>query len=161
MIAWRAAFAAVLGCVLAPGAAAHAQESRVQPEVRVDALVARYAALEGGIGVNIPAGYYVRIGLLGAAGMDDDAGFPHAAGRVDVTARFLLDPFRQTRWGLSVGGGVSVRAREADRARPYLLALMDLEGPRARGGWAPALQLGLGGGVRVGAGIRWGGERMR
>ena len=160
MIALRAAFAAVLFRVLAP-AAAHAQETRVQPELRADAILSDRQVVQGGVGVNIPAGYYARIGVIAAGGADIESGFATAAGRLDVMARFLLDPFRQARWGLSVGGGVSLRAREGDRVRPYLLTIVELEGPRMHAGWSPALQVGLGGGVRVGVGLRRGAERFR
>jgi hypothetical protein len=89
----------------------------------------------------------------------DDA--PRAAGRLDVLARFLLDPFRQSRWGFSAGAGVSLRADPGDRARPRLFAALDLEGRRSRRGITPALQLGLGGGVRGGVGLRWSGRAAR
>jgi hypothetical protein len=162
VIVRRAAFVAVLSGVLVVADVAGAQDStRVQPEVRADAILSDRQVVQGGVGLNIPAGFYARIGVVVAGGADIERGFAVTAGRVDVLARFLLDPFRQARWGLSVGGGVSLRAREGDRVRPYLLTLVDLEGPRIRAGWAPALQVGLGGGVRIGLGIRRGAERFR
>lgn len=148
---------------LAPVVAA-AQDLRLDlhPEARVDVIaVARRASWQLGGGAEIPAGYYVRIGVIGAAGADVESGATGTSGRVDVTARFLLDPFRQSSWGLSGGGGVSLRARQNDRVRPYLVALMDLEGPRWSNGVSPSVQLGLGGGVRAGVALRWSGVRTR
>jgi hypothetical protein len=80
---------------------------------------------------------------------------------VDFLARFLFDPFRQSRWGFSAGGGISLRATQETGVRPYMLVALDLEGPRTKGGVAPAFQLGLGGGVRVGMVMRWTSPRVR
>ncbi len=80
---------------------------------------------------------------------------------MDVIGRFLLDPFQQMRWGLSVGGGLSVLAARGDRLRPVLAVAADLERRRTSPGIAPAFQLGLGGGVRAGMALRWGTVRTR
>ena len=146
-----------------PGVA-YAQRQRVPvaPEIRLDVLGGRPASVQGAIGVEIPSGNYVRIGVLAGAGAalerDGESG---AAGRLDVLARFLLDPFRQSRWGFSAGVGVSLRADPGDRVRPQLLAALDVEGRRARRGFTPAIQIGLGGGVRGGIGLRWSDRRAR
>lgn len=145
-------------------ALARAQRQRIPlaPEVRLDVLGGRPGSVQGAVGVVIPSGYYVRIGILAGAGTTIERGrASRAAGRVDVLARFLLDPFRQSRWGVSAGAGVSVRADPGDRARPHLLAALDVEGRRARRGFTPALQIGLGGGVRGGIGLRWSDRRSR
>jgi len=147
---------------LAPEARALAQRgaprSSMRPEVRVDYLGTRPHAVHAGLGVNIPAGTYVRVGLVGAGGASWRDGRTGGSGRGDVIARFALDPFRERTWGLSAGGGVSVRydgdAFDGRRRWRALVALLiDLEGPRA-GGIVPAFALGLGGGVRIGAIIR-------
>lgn len=164
MIARRAG--ALLGAValLAVGpATAHAQQRvPIAPEVRLDVIGAHPTSVQGAIGVEIPAGTYVRVGVLGGAGASIESdGASGAAGRLDVLARFLVDPFRQSRWGFSAGAGVSVRADPGDRVRPRLLVALDLEGRRSRGGLSPSLQLGLGGGVRGGVGLRWTGRGTR
>ena len=149
---------AALALVLAGATAVRAQASgeRLAPEVRLDAIVAAHrTSLQAGGGVQIPFGYYARIGLIGAAGTDVVAQGWEASGRLDVVGRFLLDPFRQTSWGLSVGAGLSLRARSRDHVRPYLVTVVDLEGPRGKSGMAPSLQVGVGGGTRLGAGVRW------
>lgn len=125
----------------------------LEPEARADLIVGHLPTAQLGVGVQLPLGYYVRVGLDIAAGVRIGA-FPNAqssaTARVDLLTRFLLDPFRQSAYGLSVGGGISARAEPGDRVRPFLLAAMELEGRRRMNGWSPALQVGLGGGTRVG-----------
>jgi hypothetical protein len=139
----------------------------ISPELRADALLGHQPAVQVGGGVQIPLGYYVRLGIDGAVGMriGDAASLARSTsrldGRVDLLVRFLLDPFRQTSHGLSVGGGMGLRAEPGDRARPVLLVAVDVEGRRSARGWAPAVQLGLGGGVRVGVVLRRGAEGAR
>jgi hypothetical protein len=127
---------------------------RAQPELRADLIAGRQPAAQVGAGVQLPLGYYVRIGLVGAAGVRLDDVSPRADARIDLLARFLLDPFRQSRYGLSVGGGLGLRAEPGDRVRPVLLVAADLEGRRSARGITPALQVGLGGGVRLGVVLR-------
>jgi hypothetical protein len=132
----------------------------VMPELRADVLFAHQTAAQLGAGVQIPFGYYVRVGLDGGVGARLDGG-GGADARLDLLTRFLLDPFRQTRYGLSLGGGIGLRAEPGDHARPVLLAAVDLEGARWSNGWVPALQVGLGGGARVGIVLRRGTPRAR
>jgi hypothetical protein len=156
---WGAAV--LMTAALAAPLPAQQVSARLVPEVRVDVIGASPASVQGAVGVEIPAGYYVRVGVLAGAGASVDADDPGAAGRLDVLARFLLDPFRQSRWGFSAGGGVSLLAREGDRVRPQLVVALDLEGARSKGGASPSIQLGLGGGVRAGVGLRWGRAGVR
>ena len=125
-----------------------------RPEVRVDYLDPETVHL--GVGLNVPAGTYARFALVAAGGAGWRGGHTGASARVDAIGRFTFDPFRERRWGLSAGGGVSVRYDEAlaaDRWRALIAVLIDLEGPRV-GGTAPALQIGLGGGWRAGVILR-------
>jgi hypothetical protein len=130
----------------------------IAPEARLDVIAGHDPAIQLGAGVQIPVGYYARIGVDAALGVPirDRALSTERQldGRVDLLARFLLDPFRQTAYGLSLGGGASVRAEHGDRARPFLLVALDVEGRRSTKGVVPALQVGLGGGVRVGVVLR-------
>ncbi|HET9797441.1 MAG TPA: hypothetical protein VFP90_05615 [Gemmatimonadaceae bacterium] len=157
-----ALLAAIVLFAVAPVSARAQQRVPVAPELRLDVIGARPTSVQGAVGVEIPAGTYMRIGVLGGAGVtiDGDAS-SRAAGRVDVLARFLLDPFRQTRWGFSAGAGVSVRADPGEKVRPRLLAAIDLEGRRTSAGLSPSVQIGLGGGVRGGVGLRWSGRSTR
>ena len=135
-----------------------AYQLRVTPELRADVIrLNDHFGVEAGGGVQIPMGYYTRIGITAAAG----AIASDASGRLDIVARFLFDPFLQQRWGLSAGAGLSLRARAHDHVRPYLLTVIDLEGPHSSTGLSPSLQLGLGGGLRLGGALRWGARRNR
>jgi hypothetical protein len=122
-------------------------------EYRVDAIDGRGATVQGGIGYTVPMGIYMRVAAIGAIGAQWRDGTTMLAGRTDVIARFLLDPFRQMPLALSFGGGVSVPYERGAVTRPYLTAVVDLEG-RARKHLTPAVQVGLGGGARVGVVLR-------
>ncbi|HEY7878050.1 MAG TPA: hypothetical protein VIC55_07485 [Gemmatimonadaceae bacterium] len=90
-----------------------------------------------------------------AGGAARDGGITTGSGRADAIVRFLLDPFGESRWGLSTGGGVSVRYDPRRGWREYLVVVADLEGPASKA-MVPAVQVGLGGGVRVGLVLRRG-----
>jgi hypothetical protein len=145
--------------------AQQAPSPAVMPELRADVLFGHQPAVQLGGGVQIPLSYYVRLGLDGAVGvrLRDDY-LPSGSridARIDLVTRFLLDPFRQSRYGLSVGGGIGLRAEPGDHVRPVLLAAIEVEGQRWPSGWVPALQVGLGGGARVGIVLRKGQARAR
>jgi hypothetical protein len=153
-------FALMLGVSTASKVQAQNQPP-VYAEYRADAIVGRGTAAQGGAGVVVPIGIYVRLGIdaAGGATWHDDA--TRASGRVDVIGRFLLDPFRETRLGLSLGGGVSVPYTNGEqRVRPYLTLVVDVEG-RVQGPVTPALQVGLGGGTRIGVVLRTSRPRWR
>ena len=145
---------------LAPASCASAQQSARSSfppfELRADAIDVQSVTsgtLQGGIGANVPLGYYVRLEIDGAAGVTRSDSVNHNSGRVDAIARFLLDPFNDASWGLSIGGGMSAIFEQGTTAREYLLVVVDLETPHI-GAVTPALQLGLGGGLRIGLVIR-------
>jgi hypothetical protein len=129
----------------------------VQSELRLDGIVARNSAVDAGYGLSIPAGIYVRTGVVAGLGV----GRHGVDGRTDLIARFSLDPFRQSSWAPYGGAGLTGRYRpEADGgSRGYLLVFMGVEGPVAAGrtsGWVPAFEVGLGGGARFGFVMRRG-----
>jgi hypothetical protein len=130
-------------------------------EVHFDAVAARRGAVEAAAGVIVPAGVYSRTAFLLAAGAESrGSGWPFV-GRAEIVSRFLLDPFRESPLGLSVGGGLGVtNLSDPERWQPYLALVLDLE-MRQRAGITPALQLGLGGGTRLGLVLRTGTERWR
>ena len=110
-------------------ASVHAQmpTQAAQSEVRVDGIFARTSGVEAGYGISIPAGIYVRTGLVGGVG----AGRHGVESRTDFITRFSLDPFRQSRWAPYAGAGLSGRFRAlADGgAKGYLLVFLGVEGP--------------------------------
>lgn len=125
-------------------------------EWRLDELVAHRAATQAGMGVMIPAGVYVRFGVVAAAGVVTGGAQPvGASARVDAVGRFLLDPLAEHAWGPYLAGGATYRADARDRGRAYLLAMVGVEGPR-HGRIVPAIEAGIGGGVRVGVVLRRG-----
>ena len=134
------------------GAQQTVRHSALPLELRVDAIDIRSiqnGTLQAGLGANLPLGDYARFELVGAGGVTRIDDVDGKSGRVDALARFLLDPFAETPLGLSIGGGMSAMFGERLRPRQYLVVVTDLEMPRIAG-VVPALQVGLGGGVRVG-----------
>ena len=122
------------------------------PVARVDVIAARATAVQGALGVTLPLGNYVRLDAVAGAGVERSAGTSRGSARGDLVARFLLDPFRQARWSAYGGAGVSGMRTEEDW-RGYLLAVIGVEGPAVRR-LLPALELGLGGGARIGIVLR-------
>lgn len=144
----------LIGTFALPATARAQRSPAVSPEIRGDAIFARAASFQAGAGLEIPAGIYVRVGVDGAIGATWRDQAAATTGRVDAIARFLLDPFREVPIGLSFGGGVSVPVGAPAGARaPYLALVVDVEG-KVHHGIAPALQLGLGGGARIGLVLR-------
>jgi hypothetical protein len=104
-------------------------------------------SVQPGVGGVVALGYYARFSADVGYAMRSDAKLIGDRWRADLLGRFTLDPFRQQRWGLSIGGGLSFRRQT------YLAAVVDLEGPE----WAgllPALQVGVSGGWRAGLVLR-------
>jgi hypothetical protein len=139
--------------VAAAQAAAQASVPRPRAEGRIDYLGRNPDAVHAGFGLNVPLATYVRIGIVAAGGPSWDDGRSGSSARADVIARFAFDPFRERRWGVSAGGGLSVRYDELspseNRWRALIAVVLDLEGA-VIGSVTPAVQLGLGGGTRVG-----------
>jgi hypothetical protein len=145
---------AALALVVSSAAAAQQQPPSPYAEYRADAIFGRGTAAQMGAGVVLPLGAYVRLGLDAAAGGTWRDGQTRGSGRVDGIARFLLDPFRESRIGLSLGGGVSAPIGSAEPSQPpYLTAVLDVEWARHRG-TTPAFEFGLGGGTRIGIVLR-------
>jgi hypothetical protein len=150
-----------LGALAAATIPADAQRggarARPRPEVRLDYLGRNPDAVHAGVGLDLAVGTYLRVELVGAGGPSWDAGRGGASARADLLARFSFDPFRERKWGLSAGGGLSMRYDELspsdDRWRALIAIVLDLEGPVA-GPVTPALQVGLGGGTRIGLVLR-------
>jgi hypothetical protein len=152
---WHVAVVVVLAV---PGLVrAQLPQQSLQIEGRLDGIFARTAGVDAGLGVSVPAGIYVRSGLVAGLG----AGRHGVEGRTDFVSRFSLDPFRQSRWAPYAGGGISGRYRSKldGGSHAYLLIFLGVEGPLPLGqtsGWAPAFELGLGGGARIGIVLRQG-----
>jgi hypothetical protein len=127
--------------------------ARIQPEARADYIDARGATAHLGVGVSAPAGTYVRLGVVGAAGQTWRDGDAVAAGRIDAIARFVVDPLREFRWAPYAAGGLGAMYDGAERWRAVLVGSIGAEGPAVRG-VMPAVEVGFGGGTRVGIVLR-------
>lgn len=145
---------------------------RMTNEARIDGRWSRYTSVEAGWSLIIPAGVYVRTALTAATGYTRREGEWERDSRYEGTARFVLDPFRQARYGLSIGGGLGltnseglfsepdVLGQQFERWRPFLVLLADLE-LRQSPGLTPAIQVGIGSGIRVGLVVRSAASRWR
>ncbi|MEW5914895.1 MAG: hypothetical protein AB1762_00750 [Gemmatimonadota bacterium] len=121
--------------------------------MRVDAILARATMLQAGIGLAVRTGYNVRAHAVVAGGIAVRDGLTKESARGDATLRLLLDPFGESRIGLSIGGGLGLLHDGFEHTRPIGLLVLGLEGaPRSRPVWA--MELGLGGGARVGLVLR-------
>ena len=156
-----AAFAFLSGAlVLSPLSAVAQGGASPRPEVRFDAIVARYATLQAGVGVNAAAGAYLRWGVVAGAGASRQNGRDVATARVDGVVRFLLDPFRESRRAPYGIAGVSLMDDGSHDWEPRALIGLGLEGS-SRGRVIPSIELALGGGVRVSAVVRRGRANRR
>jgi len=144
-----AACALVPNCLSAQSPAVQPGASPITVEVRLDALFARVDAIHAGVGATVPLGNYVRAGIVGATGLSGDG---HSA-RIDVLARFHLDPFRESRWAPYAGGGLTTRFDRGRNAHTYLMLLAGIDGPAANG-LGTSVEAALGGGGRVGIILR-------
>ncbi len=146
----------LLGALGLAGRDAVAQErapSPLQWEGRIDALLTPLPGAHAGGGLSVRAGHYARIGVTAAFGAVRDRGETVASGRADATVRFLLDPFAEARRGWYGGAGLTVRA-DGDRAwHGGLVLVVGVEGTRASRA-VRAVELALGGGVRLGVVLR-------
>lgn len=153
-----------LGACLAParGDAQDRPPARMRMEARADLIrstrggdgrVHATNAVHGSIGGAVPLGRYVRLAVIGGAGVTDDRDELNASARGDVVARFVLDPDFGDRWAPYAGGGLTARYERPAAWRGYLNASLGLEGPRV-GRLAPFLELGFSGGRRLGIGLR-------
>lgn len=136
------------------------QTPTVYPEFRADAILAKSTTGQAGAGLVVPVGVYVRFGLDAAAGATWQDRASSASGRVDAIVRFLLDPLRENRTALSIGGGLSAPIHRDGVKSPYLTVVLDVEG-KSRGGITPGVELGLGGGARLGVVLRRSPPRWR
>ena len=126
---------------------------RVQPEVRADYIGSRASAAHLGFGLNVPATTYVRVGLVAALGQAWSGGDATIAGRVDGLVRFVVDPLREARWAPYAAGGIGGIYDGSEKWRGVLVGALGAEGP-ATGRVVPAIEIGFGGGVRVGVAFR-------
>lgn len=149
----RALALGLSSAAFAPLAAQRPTTPSPQLEARLDAALTPAPGGLAGIGVNVRAGWYARVGVAATAGALQWDDRWQAVQRLDLTARFLFDPFGEARRGFYAGAGVGVVRHDAADVRVLLLGVVGAEGAPA-GRVVPAVELTLGDGVRLGAVLR-------
>jgi hypothetical protein len=117
-------------------------------ELRIAAPLSPAAGMLAGAGVGVRAGWYARVGLGASAGaVRRDGGWIERQ-QIDLTARFLFDPYAERQVGFYGGAGLGLSREGSVSSRGELLFLVGAEGP-ARRRLVPALEVVVGGGVRL------------
>ncbi|MEN9791661.1 MAG: hypothetical protein RLZZ63_1319 [Gemmatimonadota bacterium] len=120
-----------------------------QLERRIEVAPTPAAGIAAGLGVNVRAGYYARVGMHAVAGIARrDDGFVGVQ-RLEAVSRFLFDPFGEFPRGVYGGGGFAVRHTPGDPVRGDLVVVVGMEGPLGTRRTIPAVELALGGGARL------------
>ena len=164
---------AAAGLLVLGHASARAQSessSRFRFEGRVDVIRNAWrgvegdqrtrVAIQGGVGGAMYVSRYVRVAALAGAGVADSRRDSGASARVDLAARFVLDPEFVNRWTPYAAGGLTGRYERPGDWRAHLHTALGMEGPRM-GRVAPFVELGYGGGTRFAIGLRGAAGRLR
>ncbi len=151
----RLALCAAALLLLCPASARAQQPVSADPqwEIRADVQGTPDLGALAGVGVNVRAGWYARVGLSATAGALYRADAWRSQQRLDATVRFQFDPFAQRARSVYGGAGVGVVRGETGDLTGRLLLVVGMEGA-ARGRIIPAAELTLGGGLRVGVVLR-------
>lgn len=150
-----ARLAAVAWATLALAASAStARAQSTVPEVRIDGIIAHRGALQGALGLYIPISSATRLELAAGAGPSFASGAgSNVSARGDAVVHFLLDPGHRMRWSPYAGAGVGARYDGAQPWRGVAILVAGVNAPRWKH-MVPFFEAGLGGGFRVGAGLR-------
>ena len=119
-------------------------------ELRMDGILARRATMTHiGLGVTRPMSRNVQLQLVVGAGAtvreDND---PRASGRADLLARFAPPPAGASAWGAYASAGVGALVEREVEGRAVLVLLLGVRKGDV------FFEAGLGGGVRLGIGVR-------
>ena len=155
-----AALIVILSLLAAPRVVRAQQQPVTVPELRLDATAARVSRLELSAGAVVPIGIYVRLALTAGGGIARQDAMDHATARGDAIVRFELDPLKQHGHGAYLGGGLSLLGRDGSHVNAWLALVGGLE-LKARHGWVPSIEAGLGGGARVAIALRRAMDRWR
>ena len=162
--AWRvrAAVGVIATMALASGAGAQGfpgappgAPSRYRMEGRLDGFAGAVDVVHAGLGVAAELGTYFRLAGMFGAGVAGVADETVASGRAEIVGRFVLDPLRQARWGLYGSTGLVARHEDGPGTRAFVTIVVGVELPTSSR-TVPAVELGMGGGVRVALVVRRG-----
>jgi hypothetical protein len=147
----RAAIVVALAVIATRTVVAQAPARATTLDVRIDGIVNPDAAsTHFGLGIARPMTRNVGAQLVLGAGAtltdDDDR---HGSGRADLLVRFAPAPSSGNAWAAYANAGVGALVQRESKGRAVLVVLIGLQ--KRRG----FLEAGLGGGVRVGAGLRF------
>lgn len=122
-------------------------------EARIESTLGNVTTVQGGVGVQVRPGTYLRfagIAAYGTAWRDDSTG---GSARIEAQARFHLDPLRESALGLYGVGGLAATWDEFRDWQPRLVVGIGCEiGSSGARTWA--VEAALAGGVRVTAILR-------
>lgn len=144
--------ASIAALTLLAASSLFAQGSRIVPEGRLDAIIARRTAVQPAIGADIALSPEIHLELAAGLGISAGSGSGVSA-RTDAIARFLVDPGHTLHWSPYVGGGIGARYDRGPDWRGVAILVVGASG-RPHGSWIPFVEGGFGGGVRLGFGFR-------
>lgn len=142
----------LLGASPVPAVAQRPVTPDPQLELRIGTAVSPDPGPFAGVGVNIRAGWYARLGIAAEAGATRSARGWQGSQRLEGTARFLLDPFGERPVGWYGGAGLGVRRVGDSAPRSSLVLLLGAEArirPGRSGPLVPAIEVALGDGVHA------------
>jgi hypothetical protein len=126
-------------------------------EVRVDGIASSHVTTVyvglGGTRV-VSRNLEVQLVIGGGTAFREASSGNAPAGRADLLARFAPLPSDRQRWSAYLAGGLSALVERGTSGRAVLALLVGMEGGRARE-TRSFLELGVGGGFRLGAGVRF------
>jgi len=150
----RLSIAALVAIVSSAVLSLPARAQGDEPEVRIDAFVAHRSALQAAVGADIALSPELHLELAAGAGpaFGGGPGLSFSA-RGDAVLHFLLDPRHLMRWSPYAGGGLGARYDSSAEWRAVAIVVLGVNAPRWKHA-IPFIEAGLGGGFRIGAGVR-------
>ena len=148
----RGAALGALAVLVARSSTAQVPSAGVSFEARLDGIVASaVTTTHVGLGLTRHASRNLEVHVVVAGGvtMRDGRDDATASARGDVLARFAPRPANRNQWGAYAAAGVSAFVERGARGHAVLALMVGARGRRA------FVEAGLGGGLRLGAGVRF------
>jgi hypothetical protein len=138
----------------APIAICQDRPATIQADVRTDLIAARATTLEVAGGAAWSANDQLRLGGdIGVGGVTTHGRRWRLGARLDAAVQLHLDDDSKPRWGPYLVGGISYQVDARARGATYVLVALGVHAPVA-GPIVPAVEVGLGGGFRMGVVLR-------